>query len=124
MRAFTLKPFARWARKEGIDAATLWKAVVEIEAGQVDADLGGQVIKKRVAKPGGGKSGGWRTLLAYRSGKRAFFVHGFAKSDRDNITTAELKALKMYAKELLGFTERQISKALADGQLNEVTSDE
>lgn len=124
MRAFTLKPFARWARKEGIDVATLWKAVVEIEAGQVDADLGGQVIKKRVAKPGGGKSGGWRTLLAYRSGKRAFFVHGFAKSDRDNITAAELKALKMYAKELLGFTERQISEALADGQLNEVTCDE
>ena len=124
MRAFTLKSFARWARKEGLEQASLWQAIVEIEAGQIDADLGGHVIKKRVPKAGEGKSGGWRTLLAYRSGDRAFFVYGFAKSDRGNINDAELKALKEYAKERLAYTEDQISKALKAGQLNEVKGDE
>ena len=79
MRIFKNRPFARFARKSGLSDAGLLKAVRDAERGLVDADLGGGVIKQRIARPGGGKSGGFRTIVLFRSGARAFFVHGFAK---------------------------------------------
>jgi hypothetical protein len=84
VRIFKLKGFARFQRRERIADAALVKALADIAAGLVDADLGGGLIKQRVARPGQGKSGGYRTLLAYRRGERAVFLYGFAKSGRAN----------------------------------------
>lgn len=101
MRIFRNKPFTRFARKVRITDAELCEAVANVERGLIDADLGGGVVKQRIARKGGGKSGGFRALILLRIGERAFFVHGFAKSDRDNIGDDELVALKKLAGELL-----------------------
>lgn len=123
MRVFKNKVFNKWAAKEGLDDATLLAAIDEIERGLVDADLGGHVLKKRVAISDRGKSGGVRTLLAYKVGDKAFFVYGFAKNARANISTDELKALKYLAKELLAYDDKVLAKAINHGVLIEVIND-
>lgn len=97
MRIFKNKAFTRFAKKSEIDNASLCKAVSEAEKGLLDAALGGGVIKQRVARAGGGKSGGFRTLILFRIGSLAFFVHGFAKNERANIDDDELLALRKLA---------------------------
>jgi hypothetical protein len=99
-------------------------AVAEMEQGLIDAELGGHVVNKRVALPGRGKSGGARTLLAWRQGDRAFFVYGFAKNERENIDDKELKALKKTAAIQLGLTQKQLDLALAEGKLIKVRYDD
>ena len=84
MRIFKVKTFARFSRKEGLPDASLGEAVADAERGLIDADLGGGLIKQRVARSGGGKSGGFRTVIAFRSKERAIFLFGFAKNDLDN----------------------------------------
>lgn len=124
MRVLKNKAFSKWAAKEGISDSALKTAVEDMEKGLVDADLGGHVFKKRVAIGGKGKSGGVRTLLAYKVGDKAFFVYGFAKNARANIKADELDGLKKLAKELLGYTDRQLEKAIGSGALIEVSDDE
>jgi len=82
------------------------------------------VIKQRIARPGQGKSGGVRTLIVFRTGAGAFFVHGFAKNEKDNIEKDELVALKKLASELLGYDDKAIARAVASGILIEVICDE
>jgi hypothetical protein len=108
MRVFKNKAFSKWAAKEGLVDVVLLAAVDEMERGLIDADMGGHVVKKRVALAGRGKSGGFRTLLAYKAGNKAFFVYGFAKNARANISADELKALKYLAKELLKYSDTAI----------------
>lgn len=120
MRVFKTKWFGRWARKQQMDDAALAAAVDEMLEGLIDADLGGRVYKKRVARPGQGKRGGLRTLVALRFDDRAFFVYGFAKSARDSIDANELNALKRLASELLDYEEKQLRLALQAGELQEV----
>ncbi len=120
MRIFTTKSFGRFCRKAGITDEALGRTVEEIERGLIDADLGGGVLKKRIARDGGGKSGGFRTLLAFRSGDRTVFIFGFAKSDRDNISSSQLSSLKEAAKVYLGLTDDEIEEALRAGALREV----
>ncbi len=93
------------------------QAVAEIEKGLIDANLGGNVLKKRVSLAGRGKRGGARTLIAYRQGNKAFFVYGFAKNIRANIQGAELKALKAYARVLLSYSADELRKAIKAGAL-------
>ena len=123
MRVFKNKVFNKWAAKEGLNDAALLAAIDEIERGLIDADLGGQVLKKRVAISGRGKSGGVRTLLAYKVGDKAFFVYGFAKNARANISSEELKALKHLAKELLSYSDKALAEAIKHGVLIEVEND-
>jgi hypothetical protein len=78
------------------------------------------VYKKRIALPGRGKRGGARTLIAYRSGQAVFFMYGFPKNERANIENEELKALRLLAKELLGYSPQQLTKAVESGELIEV----
>jgi hypothetical protein len=98
----------------------LVQAVQEMESGLIDADLGGFLYKKRVARPGGGKSGGYRTLLSARIGSRYVFLHGFPKSDKANITQDEKKALQFAGKVFLELSADALSKALQSGVLLEV----
>jgi len=102
MRIFKTKPFDRFARKADLGDAGLRKAVAEAERGLIDADLGGHVIKKRIARAGEGKSGGFRTIILFRAGERAFYVFGFSKSDLGNIEDDELAAFKKTCGETAG----------------------
>jgi hypothetical protein len=123
MRVFKTRMFARWADKEGVSDAALLVAMDEISRGLIDANLGGHVFKKRVGIGGRGKSGGVRTLLALRVGDRAFFVFGFAKNERSNVSDKELETLKRLASQLLGYDVRELREALSTGKLYEVESD-
>ncbi len=124
MRIFKTKWFARWAYAEGVTDAALLSAVAEMRRGLIDANLGGHVFKKRVGINGRGKRGGVRTLLAFRLGEQAFFVFGFAKSERANVSDKGLVALKLLGEQLLGYDVRTLSQALRTGELHEVKSDE
>ena len=123
MRVFKTKGFQRWAAREGLSDEALWAAVEEMDAGLIDAKLGGYVVKKRVALPGRGKRGGTRTLVVYQQANKAFFVYGFAKNERANISDKELKALKLLATQLLGYTNPALVKAIEAGELIEVIND-
>jgi hypothetical protein len=120
MQAFKTKAFARWADADGLSDEALAVAVAEMNQGLVEAHLGGQVVKKRVALPGRGKRGGARTLVAFKQGEKAFFVYGFAKNERANISDKELKALKLLAKELLNCPAALLTKAIKAGELIEI----
>jgi hypothetical protein len=92
--------------------------------GLIDANLGGGLVKKRVARPGAGKSSGFRTLLATNKNDKWFFVYGFAKSERDNIDNQEILALKRLAAVLLGMDGSAINQLLADNELKEICKNE
>ena len=117
------KLFAKWADKEGLTDAILAQAIAEIRAGSVEANLGGDVYKKRIAMPGRGKSGGARTLVAFKKEDKAFFIYGFKKNERANIKPDELQALKLYAKQLLALDESGINEMLRAGTMIEVNND-
>ena len=119
-RIFKRRDFARWQTGERLPDTVLCKAVREMESGLVDADLGGLLYKKRVARPGSGKSGGYRTLLAARIGSRYVFPHGFPKSATANITREEKRALQFAGKVFLELPVGNLSKALQSGVLLEV----
>ncbi|OYV32781.1 MAG: addiction module toxin RelE [Rhodospirillales bacterium 20-64-7] len=117
------KPFVRFARKAGIKDAALREAIERAEKGLIDADLGGGVIKQRIARAGSGKSGGFRTIILFRTETRAFFVHGFAKNEQDNIREDELAAFRMLAEVMLAYDDEALTEAMANGTLTEVTGD-
>ncbi len=118
-RLFKTKTFNRWSSTEVTDQA-LCKAVTEMKHGLVDATLGGNVFKKRVAISGRGKRGGARTLIATRMQDRWFFVFGFNKNERDNISGDELKYLQQLARDLLSLNDQQLEIAVNTGELLEV----
>lgn len=122
-RVFKTRYFARWMRKTGLTDPMLCEAVNEMANGLIDADLGGGVVKKRVALPGHGKRGSTRTLVATNKGNRWFFVFGFEKNDRANISDDELEGLKGLAAELLNRTPHQLDAAAEDGALQEICHD-
>ena len=121
MKAFKTRTFQRWAGKAGVTDAALLDAVAQMERGLIDADLGGNLYKQRVALPGRGKSGSTRTIIATRFAGVLFFLYGFEKNDRDNITAKELALYQRFARELLDLNESQIATALAGQVLTEVT---
>jgi hypothetical protein len=121
MRVFKTKSFNRFARKEGLEDSLLLEAAANAVAGRVDADLGGGVIKQRITRKGGGKSGGFRTILLFRSGSHVFFVFGFAKSERANISKDELAAFRKLADILLTLGPERLGSAVEAGELIEVS---
>ena len=123
MRTFKTKPFARFAHREGIGDGALCEAVERVAKGLVDADLGGGVIKQRIARAGEGRSGGFRVILLHRRGERSFFVHGFAKSDQENLRRNELRALRELANEMLRLDGPGLEAMLANGTISEVNRD-
>ncbi len=123
MRVLKNKPFARFARKNEISDEELCNTVDDADRGLIDANLGGGVIKQRVARRGAGKSGGFRTILVFRVRELAVFVHGFAKSEMENIRPEELSALRKLASEMLAYRGEVLDKAVASGTLTEVKCD-
>ena len=114
MRVFKTKGFGRFARQERLSDQKLAKAVREVERGLHDGDLGGNLLKKRIARAGEGKRGGYRTIIVYHKGNRAVFVYGFAKSDKDNLSPVELQEYQKAARVYLHLSEADIGKALQE----------
>ena len=122
-RIFKTRHFARWSRKAVLTDAALRQAVDEMSNGLIDADLGGNVLKKRVAMPGRGKSAGARVLVATRKAGRWFFVFGFEKNERASVSPTELEALQEQARALLALSGMQLDAAVEHGALQEVCHD-
>lgn len=120
MRIFLTRWTARFVRREGLDAASLLEAVRRAEGGLLDADLGGGLIKMRIARPGQGRSGGFRTMLAFRSGDRAVFLYAFAKNERENVEPDELQTLRELARAWLRAGDRDLEAAVRGGQIEEI----
>ena len=118
------KPFSRFASREGIDNAMLCEAVDRTRSGSVDADLGGGVIKQRIARRGSGRSGGFRTIVLFRRGELAFFVYGFAKSVRENLRRDELETFRQLADAYLALDRAGLAAAQAVGTIIEVRCDD
>ncbi|OYX65690.1 MAG: addiction module toxin RelE [Sphingomonadales bacterium 32-64-17] len=116
--------FDRFARKERLADSALRDAMQRAESGLVDADLGGGVIKQRVARPGKGKSGGYRTLVLFRHGDRAIFAFGFAKAKQANISKADLALLRDAATEALRWSDEELDRLVASGTLVEIEDDD
>lgn len=123
MRIFKNAWFDRFARKQKLEDAALRDAIWRADQGLIDADLGGGVIKQRVARPGQGKSGGYRTIILYRQAHRAFFVYGFAKSQQSNISDEEKAAFKQAAQHILDLSEEHLVEMMRKGQFSEVEDD-
>jgi hypothetical protein len=121
-RVFKAKWFQRFARKEGIEDAALVEAVARAEQGKIDANLGSGVIKQRIARPGQGRSGGYRAVIFFRRGDRAVFMYAFPKSARANIRADEEKQFREAAKHVLALSEDQLAELVREGDLVEVKS--
>lgn len=124
MRVFKSAWFVRFARREGISDLRLHEAVLRANLGQVDADLGGGVIKQRVVREGQGTSKGYRTIIVYREGKTAFFVYGYAKSRRAGIRPDETEQFKRMAKHVLALSDAQLDALVADDRFEEVADND
>ena len=114
------KYFAKWAKQVGLADEALLQAVAEMMQGLVDADLGGGVVKKRIALGGQGKRGGSRTILATNKKNKWIFIFGFEKNERGNVSAKELEALQSLAKDLLGLAELKLQVYVQSGKLIEV----
>lgn len=123
MRIFKTKWFVRYVRQEHVSDDGLRDAIERAERGLVDADLGGGVIKQRVARAGQGRSGGYRMLIAYRSGSRAVFMYGIAKNDRGNIDEDELATLREIGAGWLAAQPEQLDHTIKEGILEEMDDD-
>jgi len=120
MRIFRNQWITKFAKKHKISDSELIEAVERAGKGVIDADLGGGVIKQRIARQGQGRSGGYRSLIFFRRGEQAFFMTAFAKNDRENITNKELAELKKAAAIILAMTETDIEQAKANGTFTEI----
>jgi hypothetical protein len=120
MRIFKYKSFNRFAEKAGITDNILKNIVADLEKGICEANLGGNVYKKRVARSGEGKRSGYRTIIFFKSGVRTFFAYGYPKSARDNIEDTELKIFKEDAKDDFSLSDDQLDSLAKDGTYKEV----
>jgi hypothetical protein len=120
VRVFKNTWFTRFADKEGITDDELREMVNHLETGQAEADLGSGVYKVRVARPGEGKSGGYRVIVFFKSEERTFYVYGFAKSGRSNIDQKETREYKALAKKYLSLSDEIIEKAIQSGKFVEI----
>jgi hypothetical protein len=117
---YKTRSFARWVKREGLADRDLCDAVVEMQKGLIDARLGGGLIKKRVARSGHGKRGGYRVILASNLGDRWVFMFGFAKNERDNVDDDELRLMKRLASAFLEMDDRMLKQALTSGEILEI----
>lgn len=122
MRVFKSRRVDRWAKKEGLADQAIREAAQEVAAGNAEANLGQYLFKKRIARPGKGKSSGFRTIVAFKNANsdKVFFIYGFAKSSKSNITSTELDVLGVIAKHFFEATDKVLSMMVEEGALVEI----
>ena len=114
------KKFSKWISKQRISKKELLIALKELKESNFEANLGGNIFKKRIRFAGKGKSGSGRTIICYKKDDRAIFVHGFSKNEKSNLSSKELVALKEFSKILLSLSAKEISTAIKNGDFMEV----
>jgi len=119
-RAFKTKTFIRWMRKTELTEDSLKNAVEEMSEGLIDADLGGGLVKKRIGLPGKGKSGGVRTIVATNKDDRWFFLYGFEKTAKANISQQDEDDLKLIGAKYLRMNDDSLIAAIMENQLQEI----
>ena len=124
MGVFKSKEFAKFARKERISDEALCESIKRAERGLIDADLGSGLIKQRVARPGQGRSGGYRTIMAFRSHERSVFLYAFAKSGKANLSDDELAVYRRLSRILLSASAAEIETMLVEREVIEVVCDD
>ena len=117
MDVFETRWFKKWSEKKGISYKDLIDAIDRTAKGLGIVDLGGNVYKIRIAKMGQGRSGGYRTILIYKTKKRSLFIYGFEKSDLDNIDSSTLNDYKRYAKEFLDYSDVEMNRIVENGTI-------
>jgi len=122
MQKLMTKQFSKWVSSQNITSTELFEAIEEVESGHFDANLGGHLYKKRIRFKGQGKSGSGRSIICYKKGNRAIFIHGFAKNEKSNLSKKELNAFKEFSKILLGFSETEIAVAIENGNFIKVNT--
>ncbi|WP_428355934.1 type II toxin-antitoxin system RelE/ParE family toxin [Methyloprofundus sp.] len=120
MRIFKYKTFVKWAKKQGMSDDDLKKSIVEIQTGLIDANLGGDVYKKRIGIHGRGKRSSHRTIILMKIGNKAIFAHGFSKGEKDNIEKNELEGFKVMAEAFLSLNDEQLTVLIDKQSLVEV----
>jgi hypothetical protein len=120
VRIFKSTWFSRFAGKEGIPDHELKEMVKQLEAGKADADLGGGVYKMRVARSAGGKSGGYRVIVFFKSENRTFYAYGFPKANKGNINDKQLRDFKIAAKVVFGYSEKELDERVNTGLFLEI----
>jgi hypothetical protein len=123
MKVIKTKWFSKWANKNAVSDQGLFTSAKEIFKGNYEASYGAGVIKKRVANKGRGKSGSVRTVVAYKTGKHCFFIYGFEKNVKSNVSKTEEKAIKLVAKALLTYSEAELLMQIKKGALIEVSDE-
>jgi hypothetical protein len=116
------KKFSKWVKKKKLNPLDLTRSLNEVIGGTFEANLGGHIYKKRVARAGKGKSGGFRTIICFKQNDRAVYVHGFSKSSKGNISDKELQSLKELAAILLNMNNNELRAAISSGVLVEVNN--
>ncbi len=122
MKELMTKHFSKWASKQSIPGNELVTALAELKAGNFEANLGGHIYKKRIRFEGQGKSGSGRTIICYKKGDRAIFIHGFAKNEKSNLSKRELNVFKELSRILFGLSAEEIAIAIENGDIIEVKS--
>ncbi len=122
MKKLMTKHFSKWASKQKILKNELITALIELQDGNFEANLGGHIYKKRIRFEGKGKSGSGRTIICYKKEDRAIFIHGFAKNEKSNLSKKELTVFKELSKILLGLSAEDIDVAIEKGDFIEVKS--
>ncbi len=122
MKKLMTKHFSKWASKQKISQDDLSLALAEVQAGNFEASLGGHIYKKRIKFKGQGKSGSGRTIICYKKGNRAVFIHGFAKNQKSNLSKKELNLFKELSKILLNLLTKEVLIAINNGDIIEVKS--
>ncbi len=122
MSELMTKQFSKWASKQNIPKKELAIALAELRSGNFEAALGGNIYKKRIRFRGQGKSGSGRTVICYKKGDKAIFIHGFAKNEKSNLSKKELIVFKELSKILLGLSSKKIKTAIENGDLIKVKS--
>ena len=120
MKMYMTKKFYKWANKNDLPDGELYLAISEVLCGNFDANLGGNLYKKRVRFIGKGKSGSGRTIICYKKDNRAFYLYGFAKNIKSSLTKTELRAFKEYAAVLLSLSDIEVAIAVKNGDFLEV----
>lgn len=125
MRIFKSKWFNKWASKENISDQVIQEAASEVVQGLVESDLGGGLFKKRISRPGGGKSGGYRFLIGFKKDNtdRIIFIFGFSKNRFSSITEKEQEVLSLVAKSFFSSSDEQILSMIGNKDIFEVNNE-
>lgn len=123
-KVYMMKSFKKWLKKQDVEDGTLINAVREVNKGLVDVDYGNCLYKKRIPLSGRGKRSGARTLIAFKRDEKFFFLHGFAKNEKDNISDKEKLAFFEYVDLYMSFNDEQLNEAIKCGELTEIDYEE